>query len=381
MALTLNQQTFELIKKSQFILIACKRDWTGDSLAGCLALAQAIKKLGKTVDVVCQDFKPTANLTFLPAAEIKPQLANLQKFIISIDTSKTQVGEFYYDKPEGKLNIYVTPRDGQIEEKDVTTSTSGYRYDLIFVVNSPDLESLGSIYDKQADFFYATPKVNIDNSNKNEYFGNINLINIASSSTCELIYDLIKEFNETLIDENIATYLLAGIIMATKNFKTSNVTPKTLSLSSLLIAKGARREQIIQNLYQNRFLSTLKLWGRVLSRLNNDLDDKLVWSVLSAQDFVETSTTPDELNDVIDELIVSMPKTEIIVLLYETAGGRGDVKVIVYSTKHLDPLFLTQKFNPLGNREIAKFDLHGTDLAQAERNVIDEIKRKLPYQQ
>ena len=380
MALNQVQQTFELIKKSQLILITFKQEWNGDTISSALALSYFLKRMGKKVDIVSQDFKPWTSLGFLPLSEVKDQLGNLQKFIISINTEHTQVGEFYYDKGDGRLNIYITPKEGQINPSDLSTSVSGYKYDLIITLNTPDLESLGQSYQKHADFFYATPKVNIDHSNKNEHFGNINLVNIAAASTSETLYDLLKELNENLIDENLATYLLAGIIMASKNFKTKEVTPKTLNLASLLIAKGARREQIIQNLYQNRFLSTLKLWGRVLSRLNNDLDDKLIWSVLSAQDFIETATAPEELNDVIDELIVSMPKTEIVVLIYEEKlFDRCETKVIVYSTKNIDPLLITQKFNPSGNKETAKFSLPSCNLASAEKLVIQEIKQKLIF--
>ncbi|MBI5765854.1 hypothetical protein HZA71_01340 [Candidatus Falkowbacteria bacterium] len=379
MALTEIQQTFELIKKSKSILIIFKKDWTGDALASSLALANILKKSDKQVDIVCQDFKPSAALSFLPLPLILTGLQNLQKFIISIKTAKTQIDEFFYARDKEKLNIYLTPREGQFNNADITTSTSDYKYDLIFVVNSSDLESLGGAYDQHTDFFYKTAKINIDNSGRNEYFGNVNLVNLTAASTAEIIYDLIKNIEEKLIDEDAATYLLAGIILATKNFKTSNVTPQTLSIASLLVAKGGRREQIIQNLYQNRFLSTLKLWGRVLSRLNYDLDGRLVWSVISASDFLETSTSPAELIDVIDELIVSMPKTEMVALIYEIKNVNGaKIKCLLYSAKNnLDSLFMAKKFNPAGNKELANFTLPNIDIAEAEKIIIEEIKNKL----
>jgi phosphoesterase RecJ-like protein len=378
MALTATQQTLELVKQSKSILIAFKRDWTGDDLASGLALAEVLKKIGKKTEVLCQDFKPGANLSFLSTSLVQNNLKNIQKFIISIDTSRTQLGEFYYDKSESRLNIYITPQAGQLEDKDVSTAVSNYQYDLIFIVSSPDLESLGRVYEQHADFFYTTPKINIDHSSRNEHFGDINLVNIAASSTAEIVYSLIREFDEKMIDEHIATALLAGIIMATKNFKLPNITPRTLHLASLLVAGGARREQIIQNLYQNKYLSTLKLWGRVLTRLNNDLGDRLVWSSLSALDFLETATTPEEINEVVDELIVSMPKTEAIVLLYETKKERQqtEINVLVFTIKNRDALLLTKKFNPSGTGELAKFLMADVSLAEAERLVISEIKQK-----
>ncbi|MFA5029773.1 MAG: hypothetical protein WC518_03445 [Patescibacteria group bacterium] len=378
MALSELQQTQELIRKNKSILIIFKKDWSGDAAASSLALAETLRKLDKAVEIVCQDFKPTTSLNFLPLSQIKNSLINLQKFIISINTSQTQVGEFYYDHQENRLNIYLTPQNGQLEAKDVTTAISDYKYDLIFIINSPDLASLGEAYERQPDFFFNTPKINLDHSNRNEYFGDVNLVNITSAASAEIAYELIKSLGDKLIDDNIATYLLAGIIFSTKNFKVSNLTPKTLSIASLLVHYGARREQIIQAIYQNKFLSTLKLWGRVLSRLNNDLDDRLVWSSLSVQDFLETATTPEEILDVVEELIVSMPKTDVVVLLHEGRDiNKKEVCCLVYAVKNGNALFLSKRFEPSGNSEIAKFSLNNLSLAEAERLVIGEIKSKL----
>lgn len=378
MALTETQQTFELIKKSRQILIAVKKDWNGDAISASLALADFLGKLGKNTEIICQDFKQTANFSFLPLSLILPNLGNLQKFVVAIDIGRTGLGEFQYNESDNRLNLYITPKTGQLNSSDITTTTSGFKYDLIILINTPDLESLGEAYSRQPDFFYSTPKINIDHSSQNEYFGNINLINIAAPASSEVVFDFIKEYDESLIDENIATYLLAGIISGTKNFKTNEVTPRTLNLAGTLIAKGARREQIIQNFYQSRFLSTLKLWGRVLSRLNNDLNDKIVWSVLSASDFLETATNPDDLPDVVEELIVNMPKTEAIILLFENRNEEKiEINVLVYAVKNRDALFLTRSFASVGNKDLAKFILTNSTLAEAERQVIEEIKKQL----
>ncbi|MFA6594204.1 MAG: hypothetical protein WCT16_03000 [Candidatus Buchananbacteria bacterium] len=378
MALNEQQQVFELVKKSRQTLIAFRKDWTGDALSGSLALAEFLRKLGQKVDIVCHDFKQSSNLAHLPASEIKKSLNNLQKFIVSVDLTATGLAEFQYDHKEGRLNFYITPQEGQLTPDNIATSVSGYKYDLVFLINTPDLESLGELYLRNTDFFYSVPKVNIDHAASNEYYGNINLVNIAAASSSEVVYDLINGYDAALIDDNLATYILSGIIMATKNFKTGEVTPKTLTLASELISKGARRDQIVQNLYQSRFLSTLKLWGRVLSRLNNDLNDRIVWSVLSTQDFLETATNPEELSDVIDELIVSMPRTEAVVLMYEDKRGEVPVvQVLVYAIKNHDAIFMARKFNPSGNKDVAKFVLTGTTLAEAERTVIEEVKKQL----
>lgn len=372
------QQIFETLGRSERILIVFKRDWNGDAVSASLAWAEFLKKMDKKVDIACSGFKANNNLSYLPTSWIKPKLDSLQKLILTVNLGKTGLKDFEYDKQESKLSICLAPEKGQFSQQDINISYSSFKYDLIFLINTHDLESLGSIYEKAGDFFYSTPKINLDHLQYNEHYGNINYINLSCSSSAEVIYELIEFFNKELIDEHIATYLLSGIISATKNFKTSDVTPKTLDLAGRLIGLGARRDQIVQNLYQSRFISTLKLWGRVLSRLRSDLNGRLVWSVLSENDFLETSSNVEELPEVVEELIFSMPKTEVAILIFEIKREEvTDSKVMVYSFKNHDALFLAGKFAPLGNRDLAVFTLAGVNLAETEQRVMEEIRAKI----
>jgi len=378
MALNLNQQILESINRSRSILIIFRRQWTGDAVAASLALAQALKTLGKKTDLVCQDFQGRPALSFLPLTEIKDQLKNIQKFIISVDTSQIKLGEFDYDRQEQQLNFYITPTKGKLSIEQVSASVADFKYDLIFIINSPDLESLGDAYRQHSDFFFATPKINLDHSHKNEHYGDINLVDLAASSSSEIVYRLIKNIDHRLISDDVATYLLAGIISATKNFKSANVNPTTLNLASQLITEGARREQIIQNFYQTKFLSTLKIWGRILSRLKNDCQGRLVWSTISKQDFLDTSTGPEDITEVIDELIVNMPNTEIIALIYENIQlADKKISCLLFSVKKIDSRRLAARFNPDGSSDLVRFSVNAPSLIDAEREIIEEIKKSL----
>ncbi len=378
MALNLNQQILESINRSRSILIIFRRQWTGDAVAASLALAQALKTLGKKTDLVCQDFQGRPALSFLPLTEIKDQLKNIQKFIISVDTSQIKLGEFDYDRQEQQLNFYITPTKGKLSIEQVSASVADFKYDLIFIINSPDLESLGDAYRQHSDFFFATPKINLDHSHKNEHYGDINLVDLAASSSSEIVYRLIKNIDHRLISDDVATYLLAGIISATKNFKSANVNPTTLNLAGQLITEGARREQIIQNFYQTKFLSTLKIWGRILSRLKNDCQGRLVWSTISKQDFLDTSTGPEDITEVIDELIVNMPDTEIIALIYENIQlADKKISCLLFSVKKIDSRRLAARFNPDGSSDLVRFSVNAPSLIDAEREIIEEIKKSL----
>lgn len=391
--LTQEQQIFEQIKKADNILITFKSAWSGDAVASGLALFLFLKKLNKNVDIVAEKLDADELYSFLPGySEIKYGLDNLRKFIISLDITNTKVSQIKYQKEENKLNFIISPKDGWFTEDDITTDTSGFKYDLIMAVSAPDLESLGRIYDNDTEFFYQTPIINFDHSSTNESFGQINFIELTAVATAEIIFSLIDSYSRDLIDENIATCLLAGMIAETKSFKTNNVTPRALLTASQLMSLGARREEIVNHLYRSKNLNVLKLWGRVLVRLTGALDNKLIWSTLSATDFLKTNSTEKDLTDVINELIVSIPQAKVIAIIYEREAlpampgqaptgtvGLGPIKttdLLLYAIKNINALGLIKEFNPSGSKNIARAVIQAP-LAEAEKIIITAIQDKL----
>ncbi|MEK7203426.1 MAG: DHH family phosphoesterase [Patescibacteria group bacterium] len=377
--LTQEQQIFEQIKKARNILITFKKTWSGDSIASALAFFLFLKKLNKDVNIVSEKFNQDNLYSFLPAyAEIKNDLDNLRKFIISLNIANTKVNQIKYQQEENKLNFIISPKDGFFTSDDIESRSSGFKYDLIIVVDSPELESLGKIYDNDTEFFYQAPIINIDHKSTNESFGQINLIELTAVSTSEILFSLFESFSRDLIDEDIATCLLLGIITETKSFKTPNITPRVLLAASQLISMGARREEIVNQLYRSRSLNVLKLWGRVLARLSSTLDNKLVWSTLSYSDFVKTNCEEKNLTDVIDELIINIPQAKVIVIIYEqpSTSAEPQTNVIIYSIKNVDSLDLLKNFDPIGVKSLAKAKIN-LPIAEAEKTVIKTIEEKL----
>jgi bifunctional oligoribonuclease and PAP phosphatase NrnA len=369
------QQIIELMEKSTNIVIALPKGPSTDAVASGLGLFLALEKLHKKVKVVCHDFNLPPSHQFLPkSAKIHTDLTALRKFIISLDLARTKVQELSYDIASDKLNIFITPKNGFFEPRDVTTSASSYDHDLIVVIDAPDLEALGKVYDDNTEFFYHTPIVNIDHNPANEYFGQINIVDLVATSTSEIVYEMVKEFKEQVMDEYIATSLLTGIISKTKSFQTNTVTPRSLAISSYLIENGARRDEIIKNLYRTKSINTLKLWGRALARLKTEYDGKVVWSLLNQQDFIKSGAKEEDLGGVIDELIINTPNAEIVVILYEPEAQK--VKVMVNSIEAIDGLALFKAFSPMGTRNFTKFDIVGKNLVESEAVILDIVRQQ-----
>lgn len=381
MALNTNQQIFETLQKSSHPLITFRKNWSGDAVAASLALRAVLKKLGKPmVDVASDGFAAPKNFNFLPEVNaIKPNINNLQKLIISLDVAGNQIGDLHYEMNGDKLNIFVAPEEKNIDEKKISTAFSNYKYDLALILDTPDLESLGNIYHKNSDFFYRTPVVNIDHSPANEHFGQINLVEMKATSTAETLFNFLESLDPRLIDEEVATYLLAGMISKTRSFKSPNVTPRTLGIASQLIARGARREEIIKNFYQTKTIGTLKLWGRALMRLKNDPTTKIVWSLLTRDDFITSGAEETELPEVIDELIANSPDADIVVLFYEIPYTNSDETKICCLLKTLRGATADRLISRVaeGTKDFKRFCLTGTKLTDAEKEIIEEIRMNL----
>ncbi len=378
--LTQEQQIFEQIKKANNILITFRKTWNGDSVASGLAMFLFLKKLGKEVNIAAEKFDSGKLFSFLPAYnEIKDSVDNLRKFIISLDITNTKVDQIKYKIEDNTLNFIISPKDGLFTEDDISSRSSGFKYDLIIALDTADLESLGQIYDNDTEFFYKTPIINIDHHSENEEFGQINFIELTAVATGEILFSLFESYSRDLIDEDIATCLLAGMISKTRSFKTPNVTPKALLTASQLISMGARREEIVNHLYRSRPINVLKLWGRVLARLSSSMGGKLIWSTLTNMDFAKTDSREKDLDDVIDELIINIPQAKIVVIIYEKTGAEKAepiTNILAYSMKNINSLDLIKEYNPQGTKDLALASVN-KPIQEAEQEIIKLIEEKL----
>jgi len=373
--LSTEQQIYNNINKANKILICFKKDFEIDSLASALAMGYCLKKLDKQVTIISSDFSLNPKLEFMPMAkEVRGDLPALRKFVISIDVSQTKLKELSYDVKDGKLKIFITPKEGFFTPEQAKFEDSDFGFDLIFVLDSWDLESLGKIYDNNTEFFYDVPIINIDHHPENEHFGQINYVNLTATSTSEIIYREIESFGKDIVNEDLATLLLAGIISKTKNFKSLQITPQTLIATSSLIMAGGRREEVVKNLYQTKSVSDLKLWGRVLARLERDKEfSGLLWSTLTLSDFEKAGAKKNNLRAVMDEMMATIPEAEVVILFYEDNESRTGIKVISYN-RNIDLLQILRELGPHGKKNEVDFFIGGEKIIEIERHVLDVIK-------
>ena len=376
--LTTHDQINQALKKSQRVLLTCRQDAHIDSLASCLSLYLFLKKLGIEADVVLpMKHESQDRCSFLPGAkEVRHGLkGHSDHLIIRVSRPGTKVGKFHYDVIDHTLNIYVTPSQGKLEPSDVVAEVGRPSYDLIISCDTPDLISLGSLYTENAEFFLHTPIINIDHSPANENYGHINQVDITHVSVTEALFHLFEEIADEHIDADIATTLLTGMIAKTHSFRSPNVTPRSLIVASELVQRGGRRDEIIQYLYRQHELSTLRLWGRVLARLHHDDKHRLLWSVLRRGDFEKSGAGEETLVSLIEELIATTPQAKFVVLIYEKPDG--SVGAWLKTDPHTSAIELTAPWGGAGSKSLVKFSVADKS-ADEVLEVVKKIISSLP---
>jgi nanoRNase/pAp phosphatase (c-di-AMP/oligoRNAs hydrolase) len=385
MAQDIDQQIIEKIGKTTNVLIIIPPQATGDTIGAALAMQEFLRKLEKEVVVF---YPELANITdplailqkkydFLPGiGKIVNHLNFSKSFVIDLDTSKNDVEELSYKKEHGKLSIYIKSNKEQFTANDVTFRNSDFPFELIISLGLNSLDQLGAHYDRNTEVFFETPIINIDYKTSNENYGHYNLIEIAASSVSEVLLDLINKYEARLIDENIATQLLTGIISETNSFQHVRTTPQSFLKASQLVSLGAHQQEIINSLYKTKSLGLLKLWGRILARLKHIEDSMMVIGVATISDIEKSEASNEDVSAIIKEMINQLQFAKIFLFLRELPDQTCEAYFATSLPLHLSQIFASFKPKFLA-MQLIKFSVTAP-LAETEKIITDKVKNQIP---
>ena len=224
-------QVAEILTGKQCIALFAHTHPDGDTIGASIALALALRRLGKTVNIFC-------------------------------------------DMPmEDKLSIFE-------EVAQISTNFSG-KYDLFVAVDCGDINRVGEYAGLYSKF---NETLTIDHHG-GEYFSKYNCLK-PYASTCQIIYEIVKEL-KIAIDEKLATYLYMGLCTDTGNFAHNNTDKACFLMAAELCECGAHMEQINRVFFKDITLAETKLLCRALSHMRTFYDGKLVLMYLTQADLEE----------------------------------------------------------------------------------------------
>ncbi len=172
-------------------------------------------------------------------------------------------------------------------------------------------------------------------------------------------------------DGALAAALMAGIVMDTSTFAHPNVTPRTLQVAAALVAAGAPLAEISRRLYRTKPDRQLRLFGRVLERLEDADSGRVVWSTLLEADLTATSTLPADSEGIID--LLAQAEAAEVAIVFKEAGPETRISVRT-RPGGVDATVLTGAFGGGGHARAAGATV-ALDLESARVAVVAEARR------
>jgi len=238
-------------------------------------------------------------------------------------------------------------------ERFQTEPTADTDYDLLVVSDCGTLDRVGAVRQRHAELFERLPRVIIDHHASNDAAGEADWIDPASAATCEMVALLAGRLGVGLDGERgraLADALMAGIVMDTATFAHPNATPRTLAVAATLVEAGAALSDISRRLYRSKPEAQLRLFGRVLDRLESSDAGRVIWSTLTDADFAATETLPTHSEGIID-LLAQADAAEVAILFKE--AGRATRISVRTKPGGVDATVLTGRFGGGGHARAA----------------------------
>ncbi len=309
-------EIIDILNKAEFAAIVCHSNPDGDTLGSAFALSSTLYRKQIKSDVLCHDVLPD-NYSFL----------NEIQLINDFDRKK---------------------------------------YDTIIFVDCADL-SMAEKLNIDFDFLkYKT--INIDHHKTNTRYAKLNYIDDNSSSTAELILNIIKKLNIN-IDKKIAEYIYLAIITDTGQFAYPYTSSKTHKNAAYLIEKGANITELHKKMFNTISLPKAELLMRMLKNMEIFNDGKIIISTLSIDDFKYAGANIADTESLIN-ILLSIKDTKAAVLIRQ--NDENICKVSFRSIDDINISTVAEKLGGGGHKQAAGATLEGS-INTAKKNILELI--------
>jgi phosphoesterase RecJ-like protein len=209
------QRIVDAVRTSHRFVLSSHSRPDGDSIGSQLAMAYALRVMGKEATVVNADPAPPPMMAFpgVPDIRIAPSV-------------------------EGEFDAAIIMECGDLKR----TGVSGLERFLL---------------------------INIDHHPGNSGYGQINWFDAGAAACAEMVYDLVRALGVPLTKE-IATHVYLAILTDTGSFHYSSISPRTFDICRECMEAGVDPVLVARNVYDSNNMGRLKLFGAVLGAMQID---------------------------------------------------------------------------------------------------------------
>ncbi len=238
-------QLVDRLKSANNILVTVSRNPSVDQLAACLGLTLLLNKLSKHSVAVFSGQVPSTIEFLKPEETLEKTTDSLRDFIIALDKDKAD--KLRYKVEDNVVRIFITPYKTSITEKDLEFSQGDFNVDVVIALGVKQQEELDGAITAHGRILHDATVASINLAPEGGV-GTINWHDPQASSLSELVTDLSQLLGDKLLDNQIATALLTGIVAETNRFSNDKTSSQTMNASSLLMAAGANQQLVASKL-------------------------------------------------------------------------------------------------------------------------------------
>ena len=246
------QQITRLVAQHENFVLTTHVNPDGDGLGSELALARALRLMGKQARIINHSPTPDNYRWLDPGVDILRFDADLHRDLI-------------------------------------------FNADCIFILDTNQPDRLRSL--EPFVLQSAAVKIVIDHHLDPNPFAGFYLIDDDATSTGELVYRLIADFKGISIDRDIARALYTAIMTDTGSFRYPRTDPEIHRITAHLIERGADPTELYVSVYEQWTPGRMRLLGEVLDSLTTACDGKLAYVICTRKMFNDTGTTEVETDN------------------------------------------------------------------------------------
>ena len=310
-----------VLREKDRFLVACHENPEGDAIGSELALALALRKMGKTATVLNADPVP-GNLLFLPGAGT------------------------------------------------VVFAEDGSKYDVAVVVDCGSPERTGRVGEELRK---CPLLVNIDHHRTNGDPGELALVDPEAAATGLLVHRVLSAMGYE-IGLDVATNIYVAVLTDTGSFHYGSSSPEAFEVAGEMVRRGVDPWAVAEQVYETQSAGRLRLLGRVLDSLDVSAEGRVACITTMREDLREFAAGKDAL-----EGFINYPRSivgvEVAVSLREEEGGV--FRVSFRSKGRVDVSAVAARFCGGGHRNAAGCTVPGP-LADVKRRVLEALAAALP---
>ena len=290
----------------------------GDSIGSQLAMAYALRTLGKEVTVVNADPAPPPLMQFPGVPEIT-----------------------------------------------VAPLIEGH-YDAAIIMECSDLARTG-VAGLDRSFV-----INIDHHPGNTAYGQINWFDATAAACGEMVFDLVRALGVPL-SLDIATHIYLAILTDTGSFHYSSISARTFEMCREAIEAGVNPVLVARNVYDSNNMGRLKLFGAVLSEMQLDPTGRIAIVYLDHEMAREAGGSYEDT-----EGLINLPLTvkEICAVVFFKEEEGETYRVSMRSKGEIDIGAIAKEFGGGGHKNAAGCTVTGA-VDALQKVFVEKIERAI----